>query len=336
MRVAVSEVLSATGLSRAIGLKYRGSGVIFMLHSVVDDPADYFNQPVRCSRETLERALWWVRDNKLDVVDLDGAVERLRTPGSKPFVVFTFDDGYRDNIEVALPVFERYDLPMTIFVTTSMVTRQMFGWWMALVPLLKGIDTLDFEGMDRKFDVSTVALKQRAIGEIGRWVHADGARAELLRPTFAKYGIDVEGVVDQEAMSEDDVRAAGRHHLVTLGGHTTSHCFLNLQTPEVVRDEIADNKRFLENLIGDEIRDFAYPYGAAGQREAEIVRDLGFSTAVTTRSGTVFPEHGEGDKVFTMPREALDQHDTPACLDCRFQGVYRFLRSRGGRPVATL
>ena len=335
MRVAISEALSVTGLSRAIGLRYRGRGLVFMMHSVVEDAANYLYQPIRCAADRLERALWWVRDNDLDIVTLDEALLRLRDPDSRPFVVFTFDDGYRDNLEVALPLMERYDAPMTIFVTTHMVTRELYGWWLALVPLIRDNPAVDVDVMNKRFDTADMRSKRAAIKEIGNWVHEDGKRAASLGSTFSAYGIDVEALIDAEAMTTAELKWAGRHPLVTIGGHTTSHCFLNLQPRDVVQKEIRENKKFLEDIIDQDIAHFAYPYGAAGQREFDIARDIGFKTAVTTKSGTLFPEHAQRNTVFAIPRETLDQHDTNGCLDCRYQGVYRFLKSRGGSPVAT-
>jgi hypothetical protein len=62
LRAAVSSFGHYTGLSRLIGARYRGRGVIFALHSVVDEDALYLDQSLRCSTRQLEAALQWLRE----------------------------------------------------------------------------------------------------------------------------------------------------------------------------------------------------------------------------------------------------------------------------------
>lgn len=56
------------------------------------------------------------------VVTLD---ETLQTP-RRNAVALTFDDGYRDNLTVALPLLEKYQLPMTIFVTAGFLDSEPY------------------------------------------------------------------------------------------------------------------------------------------------------------------------------------------------------------------
>lgn len=336
MRVPFSEAIYRSGLGRVIGWRYQGRGVVFMFHSIVDDPRQYLNDPLRCSPGTLEMALKWARNRELDIVSMDEAVQRLDMPEARRFVAFTFDDGYRDNITKALPLFERFAAPLTIYITTSMITRQLYAWWDALVVLIRDNEALHIEAMGRRFALGDIKAKATALTTIKHWIHRDGARAEHLRPIFAKHGIDTEALVDGQAMTLEEMQQASAHPLMTIGGHTTSHTFLTLESDERLFQEVAENKEFLERAIDAPVRHFSYPYGAAGPREAECVRKAGFNTAVTTRNGTAFPHHATCEGRFELPREAVDSFDTVACLDCRSRGVYRFLKSRAGDPVTRL
>ena len=67
-----------SGLSRVIRTRYRGRGMIFVLHSVVDDDAVYVDQTLRCSTRQLETTLKWLRGQDVDFVGLDEAVLRLQ------------------------------------------------------------------------------------------------------------------------------------------------------------------------------------------------------------------------------------------------------------------
>jgi peptidoglycan/xylan/chitin deacetylase (PgdA/CDA1 family) len=146
----------------------------------------------------------------------------------------------------------------------------------------------------------------------------------------------MEAVVHAQAMTLDELKRASRHPLVTIGGHTVSHPFLPLVSRDRLMREVSDNKHYLEQATASPVAHFSYPYGAAGQREAECVRKAGFRTAVTTRNGTLFPYHARIHGLLELPREGVDSSDTVASLDCRSKGVHRFLKSRAGSPIARL
>src|ERR1044072_6561068 len=105
-----------SGISRAIAQRYRGRGVIFMLHSVVGDDAFYPEATLRCTVGRLDWFLRWLKANDVDLVSLDEAIAPLGQPQSAPFAAFTCDDGYADNFTHALPAMERHNAPFAVFV----------------------------------------------------------------------------------------------------------------------------------------------------------------------------------------------------------------------------
>src|ERR1700726_4571489 len=91
-KTAVSVGAHLTGLSRVLATRYRGCGMIFALHSVVDDGAFYPDETLRCPVGRLERTLRWLRKQGVEFVSLDEAVARLSAARRRPFAAFTFDD----------------------------------------------------------------------------------------------------------------------------------------------------------------------------------------------------------------------------------------------------
>ena len=96
----------------------RGAGAIFMLHHDVPAPPPAFapNRILTITPKFAEFVLDYVTGRGFDIVTMDEAWERMqsRARHDRPFAVFTFDDGYRDNITHALPVFRRFEAPMLI------------------------------------------------------------------------------------------------------------------------------------------------------------------------------------------------------------------------------
>ena len=79
-------------------------------------PADTDISPQR-----FETHLRWLAKRRERIVSLR---ETLFEPKSKNLIALTFDDGYRDNLTVALPLLEKYDLPMTLFMAADFIGKE--------------------------------------------------------------------------------------------------------------------------------------------------------------------------------------------------------------------
>lgn len=89
---------------------------ILMYHSVGSNPAFFTVSP-----ENFEKQLRYLKSKKFKVVKLSELINKLKSGESiANFVCITFDDGYLDNLEIALPILKKYDFPTTIFVTTNL------------------------------------------------------------------------------------------------------------------------------------------------------------------------------------------------------------------------
>jgi peptidoglycan/xylan/chitin deacetylase (PgdA/CDA1 family) len=76
-------------------------------------------------------------------------MQRLGRPQAAPFAVFTFDDGYADNLTRALPIMERFNAPFTVYVTTGMITRTIDAWWFGLAALIRAREQIELPGFGR-------------------------------------------------------------------------------------------------------------------------------------------------------------------------------------------
>lgn len=326
-----------TGLSRAIAARYRGSGVIFALHSVVDDAAVHPDYSLRCTVSQLAWALGWLRKQGVQFVSLDEAVARLHARDTGQFAAFTFDDGYADNLTHALPVMARFDAPFTVYVTTGMVTREIDAWWFGLAELIRSQDRIELRGLGRRFACPDLKSKKRVFRAIEAAVHEDFSVLPHVRAAIAEKKIDCSALADREGLTEQQLQRLAHHPLVTIGAHTSTHRNLAQASAATVEWEMAENRKFLQERTDRPVAHFAYPFGhprACGTREAEISRKLGFRTAATTRPGALFPEHA--GHLHALPRMHLADDDTPSTMRCKIDGVYRAIHTRWGHPVARM
>ena len=291
---------------------------------------------LRCQASKLEWILRRLRQLQLDFVTLDEVVARLEAPTARPFVALTLDDGYADNLTNALPVMEKFAAPFTVFVTTGMIAREIDAWWFGLAALVRSRDHIELPKLGR-FECADQPSKRRTYATIADSIHADFDVLPAVREAIARAGIEIPALVDEEALTEQQLRTLARHPLVTIGGHTTTHLNLKRASAATVRAEMADNRKFLQEITGQPINHNAYPFGhsgACGEREAEISRALGFRMAVTTRAGTIFPQHLQ--HLHALPRVCLTQNESSVTLQCKLDGLSRAVNSRFGDPVALM
>jgi peptidoglycan/xylan/chitin deacetylase (PgdA/CDA1 family) len=280
-----------TGFSRLAARLSKSLGAICMFHSVVPHRASCISPDLRTTPAFLDKLLSNFGRAGIDVISIDDLPSRLAAQIRRRFIIMTFDDGYADNLIHALPVFEKHAAPMTVYVTSGLVTRSVDCWWLGLERLFLDHDEVEVEAMGRRWHVATLAEKQRAYEACCAWVVADiSARALMIGCTFARYGIPLADLADNAFLNVAQLRQLGTHPLVTIGGHTQSHPEL-AKIPEVAAaKEIVEDKRFLEGILERPVLHLAYPFGwptSCGPREARLARAAGYTTAVTTRHDCV-------------------------------------------------
>ncbi len=278
------------GADILLGSAHRGVGSIIVMHSIVNDRREHLLDRLRTSVSFLSALIAHYRAAGVDIVSLDEALVRAADSASPSFVSFTFDDGYRDNLTLALPLFERHDAPFTVFVTTCFANRSMFFWWAGLAELLKRVDKLDVPVLGQSFPVGDYRAKTRAYRVIGRAVDTGELSVDALLRLLRHNGISCAEILDREALTEDEIVQLSRHRLVTIGGHTDTHPKIAKLSAGEARREMQKNKAWLEQLTGRAVDHFAFPHGdrtSCGPRDYEIARDVGFRSGLTTQIGNL-------------------------------------------------
>jgi len=285
-------VLHYSGLATLLAPLARGKGVIFTLHSVRPEPPEPFepNRILKVTPVFLETAIETVRRAGYDIVSLDEAALRLRSPdASRPFACFTLDDGYRDNREHAYPVFKRHGVPFAIYVPTAYADGEGDLWWLALEAAIRKADVVHatLGGVERTFEANSPEAKDHAFAEI-YWFLRSRPETEL-RATVAEIArdsaCDASTLCRELIMGWDEIRALAADPLITIGAHTRRHFAVAKLPEDEARAEIADSVARIERELGRPCRHFSFPYGdagSAGPRDFAIAASLGLATAVTT------------------------------------------------------
>ena len=227
---------------------------ILMYHRIND--TDEFDQ-LSVGPDNFAAHMCWLSEN-YTVLSLPEITRKIQTGSiENKLIALTFDDGYLDNLENALPVLEKYNIPATIYITTGFAAQSLTH------PRYK---------MDRK-------------------------RLHLNWTEVAKLA---------------------RHPLIHIGSHTSTHPMLSELSESRARSEIIDSKAELEERIGVEIRDFCYPSGNFTQREESIVRQAGYSWAVSVKPGN----NKSGTNLFALRRTEITDRDSIASLEQKLNGAF--------------
>lgn len=238
------------------------------------------------------------------VLPLREAVALLRR-GQLPRLAccITFDDGYADNLTIALPILEKYGLPATVFIATGYLD----GGRMFNDAVIDGIARSPLKLLDLKsiglgvLGISTDDNRRHAVGHIlaNLKYHPPQQRTEDIEAflQIAQCG-NLSGNIMLTSGQVGELAKRG----VEIGGHTVNHPILACIDNDAARAEILIGKQRLESIIGKPVHAFAYPNGRPNQDylgcHAHMVRELGFELAVTTSAGVSRPEND----LFQLPR----------------------------------
>ena len=295
------EVLSRSGVHHLLRPIFAGVGAIFMLHHVRPGRDAEFqpNQHLEIEPEFLRATLDHLRTLDIDFVTMDEVHARLsQRDFTRRFACFTFDDGYRDNRDFALPVMREFDAPLSVYVTSDFAEGTGRLWWVALERVIAAAASIEipFGGTTTQLDTSTPAARQDAFDRVHRWLRTMPGEHDQQREISAlcaRHGVDEAAIARELCLSWDELKPFADDPLVTIGAHSVSHCNLARQSEATASFEIATSRARIENALQRPVLHFCYPYGdrvAAGPREFAATGAAGFKTAVTTRPGMVYPE----------------------------------------------
>lgn len=257
--------------------KPRGLGYILMLHRI-GEPDSFAlpqNEDLKVTKKHLEEFIVQAK-KEYDIIRSEQIPEWIKGKHKKKFLVFTFDDGYKEIVTEGLPLFQKYNIPFTVFLTASFAEQNALVWWYKLEKLILNSDTITLSN-GNVYSLCTMEEKIEAFNSISsiiKKLDRDNF-AEELSHLFAAYPIDWYENNEKECLNWDDVSLLLSYPLFTLGSHTYNHLQLdNLETEGDVKDEVRNAVKIIKDKTGCKASVFAYPYGGAGEREFKVMRSL--------------------------------------------------------------
>jgi peptidoglycan/xylan/chitin deacetylase (PgdA/CDA1 family) len=205
-------------------------------------------------------------------------VEERRRPSDRLRVVLTFDDGFRNNAEVAAPILRRHGVPALFFVTSRHTTPGKYLWFSYLRALERWFpgDGLTFR--DTWFDMLPAARGrsiERLQGTLLELTPHPAAMYEAIEselPRLEEF-VNPQSLADSYAgMTADQVAELAADPLFSFGIHTADHPFLTKCDRVEALQQVQRNRRWLEDVCGRPCDAIAYPSGDYNDEILEICR----------------------------------------------------------------
>jgi peptidoglycan/xylan/chitin deacetylase (PgdA/CDA1 family) len=294
LKASVKNFLVESGATR-LASRFAAAGVaILMYHSVTENPEAQkdslgsMGHSVEIFRKQME-----LLAREYHPVSLEQVVRFAQGHGDLPrrSVGVTFDDGYADNHDVAVPILNALGVPASFYVTVECVQKRKLPWPARV-----------------RYSLMTTSKAEWVDPDSRRWSLADNrARGAAFDQACAycsrRSGAEQDEFVDSLErqletallqgpcmMTWDEVRAV-RKQGHTIGSHTMTHPNLAHIEESALKRELAESKQILERELRTAVVHFSYPCPALqphwSERTVDVTGECGYQSAVTTNSGTV-------------------------------------------------
>jgi peptidoglycan/xylan/chitin deacetylase (PgdA/CDA1 family) len=307
-----SERMGVTGLLAKVA---RPAALTVLTYHRIGDPArtPFDAELFSATAADFESQIAYVRRH-FRVLSMAEALAFIEEPsGHSGGVLITFDDGYRDNFDIAFPILRRHGAPATFFLATSLVGSNAIPWWDRLAfcvrrspnPVIRLPKPWSIE-LDRT-TLGTAGCLQGLLRLYKCPATLDPAR--LLQAIEEATGV-APAATKRRFLDWNEAAVMVREGM-DIGSHTHSHEILSRLTPEAQLNEVTRSRDIIENHLGIAVETLAYPVGGRDSFTTTTIAALksaGYRAAFSySKNGINFPKRLER---FDLLRLSVDRDVT--------------------------
>lgn len=321
----LSAALNAAGIPLArIRRLSKGAFLILTYHRIISrrDAGDWVQPGLVTEPETFRSHLIYLKEH-FDIMPLCDIVSSHASP--RPRCAITFDDGWIDFFEVALPMLRDHGIPATVFLPTDYIgtdrwqpTDTLAYFIRAYVTKISHDNSAIFTSANR--DVARLENIARTTGSIERCIaYLKEMPRDLWEDALDEWSgrLQTPRPRGRLFMSWDEARTARASGVVEFGSHGTAHRDFRRLRPDEKVDELRMSKEALlrERVSDDRRLAFCYPYGHSESGMGEAMKREGYILAVTGKSGW----NAYGSDPFALNRISIhqDMARNTAIFSCR-------------------
>jgi len=297
--------------------KLKAGPIVLFYHGVEEQIIDPRVQTLHIPFHHFEKQIAYLR-KYFDIISLDHFCDCLSN-GHKidpSQIIMTFDDGYKNNLNIVAPYLEAHDIPFSVFVSTRHITEgRRFPTYYLRASVFYSRDK-HAKILNEEFDISTHAGKQSTIGVISKKLkHSPQKIAEQIVEDLI--GLLPKGqwlelnhrFSSDEPMNWDEVKQLHDRGVV-IGSHCHDHFILhNKQSMEEIDDQLQTSKALVQEHVG-ECKYIAYPNGGMSDIFPDAVASVRanqYLAGLTTIAGEVEAQTNP----YILPRIGAHIEDMP-------------------------
>lgn len=319
------KALFNTGLLKYLHHKNRHKICVLMVHGVMDPNVDSAWKPLRnqLSAEEFDRTLCTL-SQYYHFITVQQSVDMLagRLPLIDNALLITFDDGYRNNIDYALPICEKYNIKPILFVATNHVNSGLPFWFdrldYALQQNMGEVISLSYKNEVYTFDATSrnaLTISYKKFRDLCKDKFSDDIElnnlfdylCETLEKRSASALKDICHEDDWSAIvTWDALKRLTSDNRIDVASHTQDHLRLDCLIKSKILSQIKQSKVCIEKELAVKCDYFCYPNGNYNKLSKQLVKEVGYQAAFSTDVGLCQSR----DDLMTLKRFNFPAHKT--------------------------
>ncbi len=263
------------------GMK-KGNCIVLLYHRVANLEND--PQQLCVSVEIFEEQLQALKKTH-SILKVSEFFEILNSKKTFPknAVLITFDDGYADNFQNALPILEKLNLQALFFIATARLNSKDLFWWDELDLIFDSVKrgTADLEDLVKKYGLETTEDLYQFYLMKCKTSEALSKRNFLIDELRSRITLDESLKAQYEFLSIDELKALSQSKHAVIGAHTVNHLSLGHLPLNEQRNEILGSMNHLQEILQIPIRHFSFPYGERhnyAKETSSLCQELGLES----------------------------------------------------------
>ncbi|MDP4120623.1 MAG: polysaccharide deacetylase family protein [Bacillota bacterium] len=281
--------------------------LVLAYHRVANLENDIFKNAV--TPQTFFNQMKYLRDNYNILRFEDDWANK-----EKKSIVITFDDGYEDNYTEMLPIIEKLQIPVVVFVSTANIETESDNWDYELENIVMHGNLpinihIHSNIINKKWEINTSIDRNNFFKEIHS-ILVEKGNYEYKNIIFEQIKSQVQyinpGKNINKIMNKQQLKKLSMSKYITVGTHSVNHLSLPTLTYEQQYKEITDSKNYIQKIIDKDVNLISYPFNMYNDDTLDIVKKCNFKKGAAGLPGAW---HENRNNSFTIPRNSVVNED---------------------------
>ena len=268
---------------------------ILLYHRVANHEKLTFTNPLRVRPTIFAKQMRYLRRKKYNIISLDEGIRLLQEKQNIPknSIIITFDDGYNDNYSEAFPILQKYGVPASIFLTTDFINTGRM-WYHEIEKSISNTNVKTISLNGNNYSLYTKKQKNELLNKLIKYFKSydleKGSVNEFVDDLCKRLNTQMNSI-NGLSLTWDQIKEMNKFN-ISFGSHCVNHIPCSVHSEEILKREIIESKKIIDEMLNQNTIAFAYPYGEEkdyDKKTIKFLKDNGFIYALAV--GEDFNNH---------------------------------------------